>query len=96
MAAWLTAHGVAAERLIREPEATNTAENLRFSFALIPEDARVAVCSSEYHLCRAELMAADLGRSVTGVPGRTTYPVLRLNYFVREALGIVHYRVFGI
>lgn len=96
MARWLTERGLAAERLILEDRAANTAENLRFSFALIPEGARVAVCSSEYHLCRAQYMARDLGYEVFGVPGRTTYPVLRLNYFIREALGMVHYRVFGI
>ena len=97
MAKWLGERGIAADRLIREDRATHTAENLRFSFDLIPEaDARIAVCSSEYHLCRAEYMAASMGREVFGVPGRTTYPVLRINYFIREALGMVHYVVFGV
>ena len=96
MADWLSARGIPAERLILEEQATNTAENLRFSFPLIPEGAVCAVCSSEYHLCRAELMARDLGRELFGVPGKTSLPVLRVNYFIREALGMVHYKIFGI
>ena len=96
MAIWLTARGVSANRLIREDRATSTEENLRFSFALIPEGARVAVCSSEYHLCRAERMAEALGRSVFGVPGRTSLPVLRLNYFLREGFGMAYLHFFGL
>lgn len=96
MARWLLARGIPEARLLLEDQATNTAENLRFSFALIPEDARVAVCSSEYHLCRAEYMARSMGREVFGVPGTTRLSLLRVNYFIREALGMVHYTLFGV
>lgn len=96
MARWLLDKGVPESRLLLEERATNTAENLRFSFALIPEDARVAVCSSEYHLCRAEYMARSMGREVFGVPGTTRLSLLRVYYFIREALGMVHYTLFGV
>ncbi|MCR4935408.1 MAG: YdcF family protein [Oscillospiraceae bacterium] len=96
MASWLLDNGVSEDRLLLEDRATNTAENLRFSFALIPEEARVAVCSSEYHLCRAQYMAKTMGREVFGVPGATGLSLLRLNYFIREALGMVHYALFGV
>jgi uncharacterized SAM-binding protein YcdF (DUF218 family) len=98
MADWLCARGVDPGRLVLEEAATTTLENLRFSFARIPDaaHARIAVCSSEYHLCRAETMARALGVEVGGVPGRTDLPVLRLNYFIREAFGMVYLRVFGI
>jgi len=95
---YLTAHGVEAERLILEDKATSTAENLQFSFDIIGEElgsATIAVVSSEYHLCRAKTMAKMLGVEVFGIPGRTTYPVLRMNYFIREAFGMLHLRVFG-
>ena len=97
MATWLTARGIPAERLILEERATSTMENLAYSFALIPDvgTARMLVCSSEYHLCRAELMARALGHELGGVPARTTYPVLRLNYFIREAFGVVHFWLLG-
>lgn len=95
---WLTAHGIEGPRIIREDRATNTKENLEFSFALIPdaEAAAIAVVSSEYHLYRAQYIALAMGYEVGGIPGRTTYPVLKLNYFIREALGVVHFTIFGI
>ena len=97
MFTWLTGRGVAAERLIPEDRATNTAENLAFSLALIPEPETktVGVVSSEYHLCRAKYIARDLGYTVYGIPAETTLPFLKMNYFIREALGVVHYTVFG-
>ena len=97
MAVWLNAHGIGEDRIIREDRATNTIENLSYSLALIPdaEGATIAVVSSEYHLCRAELMARSLGYTVYGVPAHTTRPLLMVNHFIREALGVVHFRIFG-
>ena len=93
---WLTAKGVDGERIVLEDRATDTLENLEYSFALIPDpDAAVAVVSSEYHLYRAKFLAAALGRTVSGIPAPTSLPVLKLNYFIREALGVVYYHVFG-
>lgn len=95
---WLTARGISPERILREERAASTLENLRFSFALIPEEARasVAVVSSEYHLYRAKLLARELGYDVAALPARTSLPVLRLNYFLREGLGLIYYAIFGI
>ena len=95
---WLTANGVGGERLILEDKATSTLENLQNSFALIPdmEAASVAVLSSEYHLYRAEYLAGTLGHRVVGVPAETSLPVLKVNYFLREALGLIYYQLFGI
>ena len=97
MRRWLTANGIDAGRLISEDCSTNTLENLKNSVALIPDAAaaRIAVCSSEYHLYRAQYLARQLGYTVGAVPARTSYPVLRLNYFIREGLGNVYYHIFG-
>ena len=94
---WLTANGVDGGRIVLEDRATDTLENLKYSFALIPDpDAAVAVVSAEYHLYRAKFLAAVLGRAVSGVPAPTSLPALKLNYFIREALGMVYYHVFGV
>lgn len=100
MAAWLTERGIAPERIIVEEKATSTWENLNYSFDLIREagaepNGNAAILTSEYHLCRAKLMAADLGVSAYGVAAHTSWPSLRANYFIREALGVTHYRIFG-
>ena len=95
MRRWLTSNGIDAARIISEERSTNTLENLQNSFALIPDasGARIAVCSSEYHLYRAQYLARRLGAASGAVPARTSYPVLRLNYFIREGLGAVYYHV---
>lgn len=96
---YLTARGISPEQLIMEDKATSTEENLKFSFAIIGSEldsSTIAVVSSEYHLHRAKTMAKMLGVEVYGIPGRTSYPVLMINYFIREAFGMVHLKVFGI
>lgn len=97
---WLTAHGIAAERIIMEDKATSTKENLLFSFEIIrerggePED-NVAILSSPYHLFRAKQMAKMLGVDAAGVAGKPDRPLLTVNYFIREAFGVTHLWVFG-
>lgn len=96
---WLAARGISTARLIMEDRATSTQENIRYSYELIgdgAEAATVAVVSSEYHLCRAKYIARQLGYQVYGLAGKTTYPVLRLNYFIREAFGMMYCLVFGV
>ncbi|MBR5490794.1 MAG: YdcF family protein [Oscillospiraceae bacterium] len=96
---YLTERGIDPQRLIMEDKATSTEENLKFSFDIIGDElaeATIGVVSSEYHLHRAKTMAKMLGVEVYGIPGRTSYPVLMINYFIREAFGMVHLKVYGI
>ncbi len=96
---WLTGQGIDGNRLILEEDSSSTEENIVFSFEIIDglggSSASVAVCSSEYHLCRAKYLAAQLGRNVLTVPARTSLFVLRINYFIREGFAMAYYRVFG-
>lgn len=96
MAADLERRGIDRARLIKEDRATNTEENLRFSFALLGDTEPVAVITSEYHLHRAKLLAEALGRPVYGVAAPTEMVTLRINYTIREALGAVYFAVFGL
>ena len=98
---WLTRHGVAPERILTEPRATSTLENLQFSFDIIRSrgdepEGKVAIVSSAYHLYRAKLMARSLGVSdAAGVAAPWGYFFVMLNYFIREAFGVTHLWVFG-
>ncbi len=97
---WLVAHGIAGERILMEPRATSTQENLAYSFAIIEErgdspDGNVAIVSSAYHLFRAKSMARLQGVEAAGVAAPWGYPMVMLNYFIREAFGITHLWVFG-
>ena len=102
MSVWLEAKGIDPSRIIVEDKATSTnrGRNLEFSFELIraaggEPDGNCAIVTSEYHLCRAKMMAADLGVEAWGVAGHTTWPTLMLNYFIREAFAVTYYRIFG-
>ncbi len=98
---WLTRHGVTPERVIMEPKATSTLENLKFSFDIIRSrgddpKGNVAIVSSAYHLYRAKLMARNLGvDDAAGVAAPWGYFFVMLNYFIREAFGVTHLWVFG-
>ena len=97
---WLIAHGIPEERVIMEPEATSTQENLSRSFAIIRErgdepDGHVAIVSSAYHLYRAKLMAERQGVHAAGVAAPWGYFFVMLNYFIREAFGVTHLWVLG-
>ncbi len=70
---YLTEYGVEADRLILEDRASNTAENFAFSWELLteagvdPAEGRVAVVTNDFHIARAELIAAREGYG--DVPG---------------------------
>ena len=98
---WLTARGVAPERVLMETLSTSSYENLLFSLRVIEDHGgdpggRVAVCSSEYHLSRACLVARELGCEPVRVAARTGHISLRLNYAIREAFALWKCRLFGI
>lgn len=97
---WLTAHGIEGSRIIMEDRATSTAENLAFSFDIIRSlgvepDGNTAILSSPYHLFRAKSMARSMGVETAGVAGHWDYPILTINYFIREAFGVTHMWAFG-
>lgn len=97
---WLTAHDIDGSRIILEDKATSTAENLEFSFDIIRSlgvepDGNTAILSSPYHLFRAKSMAKSMGVEAAGVAGHWDYPVLTINYFIREAFGVTHMWAFG-
>lgn len=97
---WLTANGIDGSRLILEDKAESTYENLKYSFDIIRSrghepDASTAVVTSEYHVCRAKLLAESLGAEVGGVAAETTHFPIKLNYFIREAFGVTYQWIFG-
>ena len=98
---WMTAQGVDPARILLEPEATSTEENLLNSFAIIrargdEPQGSVAIVSSAYHLYRAKTMAKNFGvDDAAGVAAPWGYFFVMLNYFIREAFGVTHLWVFG-
>lgn len=97
---WLEEGGVEPDRIITESKSTSTRENIKFALNIIAERGdnpgeELAIVSSEYHLYRAKLIAEELGAEPRGVAASTTYFVLRLNYFIREAFAVAYIWTFG-
>lgn len=93
---YLTEYGVEADRLILEDRASNTAENFAFSWELLteagvdPAEGRVAVVTNDFHIARAELIAAREGYGdVAGIPAPLPWVHLEINYTLREAFAMV-------
>ncbi|MGX8692317.1 MAG: YdcF family protein [Clostridia bacterium] len=100
MRGWLIAQGIPEERILLEPEATSTLENLSYSYDIIRSrgdepQGKVAIVSSAYHLYRAKLISRSLGVEAAGVAAPWGYFFVMLNYFIREAFGVTHLWVFG-
>ena len=96
----LTARGISPQQLWIEDKATSTWENLKFSLDLIEEKTgnrpdTIGLISSEYHLFRAGLFAKDCGVTAVGIPAKTQWISLRVNYFLREVAGVWHYLILG-
>ena len=96
---WLCKSGIDPDRIIKEDKAVSTYENLKFSREIIgsltdKSDPTIAVVSSEYHLCRAKLIAKSLDMDIHTVPAHTTYFTIKLNYFIREAFGVTYQLTF--
>ncbi len=91
MARYLTEHGIDSSRIIKEEMATNTNENLEFSKKIIDErgGGSVAIVSSDYHIFRARRLADSHGISATMLAAKSSLPILRLNYAVREGFALI-------
>ncbi len=100
MAGELTARGIAADRIWLEEKATSTKESIANVKALLQEKTggipdNMAVLSSEYHLYRAQKIAADQGMTVSVVPAQTKRPGLLASNSIREILAVWKY-VLGV
>ena len=95
MADYLTAAGIAPDRIILEDQATSTMENLTFSLELMEPDSTAAIVSNEFHLYRAGQMAQKLGLEASLVPASTEYPILLASYSLREIFAVWKFHLFG-
>ncbi len=97
---YLIKNGIDANRIWLEEKATSTWENLEFSLDLIEKKTgvrptRVGIISNEFHLFRAGMMAEELGLDGVGIPAKTSWVSLRINYFLREIVGIWKHIILG-
>ena len=97
----LVRRGVDESRLYPEERSTSTQENLRYSRAILEElgvdpAQRVAIVTSDFHLCRARLMwGGDTAAVPAHLPSALYFQCLTVKYFIREAFGLAAYFVYG-
>ena len=97
----LVRRGVDESRLYPEERSTSTQENLRYSRAIlealgVDPARRVAIVTSDFHLCRARLMwGGDTAAVPAHLPSALYFQCLTVNYFIREAFGLAAYFVYG-
>lgn len=100
MADYLTARGVAADRVLREGRSTSTEENLVFSRRLLEGQGvdaanAIVVVTSDFHVRRAVRIARKNGFSQAFGVGATTPLYLRFNAWLREYFAAISGWVLG-
>ena len=95
MCNYLVKHGIDRERLILEEKSTSTAENLKFSLALIGLDHSVGVVTNNFHVFRGTAIGRKCGcREIYPIPSR--YCSWRLLIYIpREILAIIKDKIVG-
>lgn len=88
MASYLVNRGVSAERIILEPEARNTQQNIAFSKQLMDSpDARVGIVTNDFHVFRGVALAKKQGVNACGIAAHSKKFFLA-NNALREMMGI--------
>ncbi|MGL4738604.1 MAG: YdcF family protein [Cellulosilyticaceae bacterium] len=96
MKRYLVQKGIPSERLLLENRATDTVENLTYSFEMLGDRAEnpdVIVVTSSFHILRSKIIARELGWQVEGI-GAQTLPFLIPTYYLREFFAVVAEIIF--
>lgn len=84
--------------LLLEDRSTSTAENFRFSKALLEErglgTGTVAVVTNDFHCFRSHMIAQKQGLNIIDVPAELPWWWLTANYYLREAFALVKTALF--
>ena len=87
---YLTAAGVAEDRITMEDRATSTVENLRNVRSMLDTN-EVTILSSDFHLFRSGLIARDAGFTASLIPAKTEPLTLLAPWFLREIFALYGY-----
>jgi uncharacterized SAM-binding protein YcdF (DUF218 family) len=90
MSIYLKSKGIPENRIIMEEKSTNTAENIKYSKMLIKGDeSRVVIVTNGFHVFRALSIAKKQGLSQAQGLAAPSDRILILNYYIREAAGVL-------
>lgn len=86
MADYAIDQGLPEEDLILEDQSTNTAENIKFSKALVPDGSHFAIATNAFHVLRSLIYTRLEGMKAIGF-GTQNSLYYNINAFLREFLG---------
>lgn len=89
---YLTANGIAGERLTMEDRSTSTRENIEYSNELRNSEGlgnSIAIVTNEFHEYRAAMIAKKLGVESYAYPAKTHWWLFP-TYTVREMYGVIY------
>lgn len=93
MEKYLLEHGIDKSMIIKEEKSTTTYENIQYADIIIREgeveksSKKIAICTNDFHVFRAKLIAKDMGYDVAGLPSKTPLYIIP-NHHVREYFAI--------
>ena len=88
MARYMREQGIPEEYILPETRSTTTRENMVFSRKLIDKEAKAAFSTSNYHVYRGGILAAEEGWNLDGMGARTKW-YFWPNAFLREFIGLM-------
>lgn len=95
MRQYLVKQGIDNRRIIKEEKSRNTFENIRYCKPMLKENATVAIVTNGFHIFRSLRIAKKQGLSrVKGIAAPTDR-ILCVNYYVREAAGVMKDLLLG-
>lgn len=90
IANYLLKKGISPERIIIEPRAGTTVENMRFSLALLPEGCeRIGIATTDYHVYRSLVIARSCGGYEFCALAAPFHFVTKAHHCVREFATLV-------
>lgn len=96
MKSYLLSRGISPSRIIMEDRSTSTVENIRFSRMLLDKDEpSVVIVTNSFHVFRAVQIARNQGISNVQGLAAPSDRILLLNYYIREAAGVLKDLVYG-
>ena len=95
MAEYLVEHGLDEGRITKEERSSTTAENLRFSSALLEPGAEVGIVTNDFHLYRALRIAERNGLPGAHGLAAPSNPLYLPQAMLRECVAVVKDALFG-
>ena len=95
MSDYLIGRGISGNRIMKEDKSKNTFENILYCKTFIKTNSSVAIVTNGFHLFRSISIAKKQGINQVQGLAAPTDRILAVNYYTREAVGVLKDRLLG-